>query len=80
MIIEIEKPNKYVNGALFYKESGFNIFQVEDKFFLSGNDTENNIKKAFMQHNPIAPTEQTVEQKLASVGLSVNDLKTALGL
>lgn len=26
------------------------------------------------------PTEPTIEQKLASVGLSINDLKTALGI
>jgi len=80
MIIEIQKPNKYINGALFYEESGFNIFQVEDKFFLSGDATENELLEALNKHNPVAPTELTVAEKLASVGLSVDDLKAALGL
>jgi hypothetical protein len=30
--------------------------------------------------NPLPEPEPTVEQKLASVGLSIDDLKTALGL
>lgn len=31
-------------------------------------------------HNPPPPTEPTIEEKLESVGLSVDDLKAALGL
>jgi len=38
------------------------------------------IDDAIAAHNPPAPTEPTVAEKLASVGLSVADLKAALGL
>ena len=37
-------------------------------------------KEILAAHNPPAPTEPTIAEKLASVGLSVADLKEELGL
>jgi hypothetical protein len=60
------------------------------EFTLSGDDIENIVwltdeqfTKAQIEAaiaNPLPEQEPTVEQKLASVGLSVDDLKSALGL
>ena len=48
-----------------------------------GFETDNEVEaaKVVSAHNgTIIPAEPTIEQKLASVGLSVEDLKAALGL
>ena len=60
------------------------------EFTLSGDDIENIVWLTDEQYtkaqieaaiaNPLPEQEPTVEQKLASVGLSVDDLKSALGL
>jgi hypothetical protein len=60
------------------------------EFTLSGDEIENIVwltdeqfTKAQIEAaiaNPLPEQEPTVEQKLASVGLSVDDLKSALGL
>jgi hypothetical protein len=80
MIVEINKPNKRVDASILKSESGIQLFQEDDKFFLEGNFTEEEMLAAFAAHNPPAPQEPTIEDKLASVGLNLNDLKTALGL
>jgi hypothetical protein len=44
-------------------------------------DDEVKAKPIIQAHNgTVIPAEPTVEEKLASVGLSLSDLKTALGL
>ena len=80
MEIKISKPTKPVNSFNFYNETGFNLFQKGDDFYLSGEATEQELLDAYAAHNPPAPTEPTVTEKLASVGLSIDDLKEALGL
>ena len=78
---KIDKPNKPVHSTIFFKETGFNLFNKDDGFFyVSGCDSQEQADKSIAAHNPPAPTEPTVEEKLASVGLSVDDLKAALGL
>ena len=78
---KISKPNKPLSSSLFYAETGFNLFTKDDGFFyVSGCDSQEQADAAIAAHNPPAPTEPTVEEKLASVGLSVADLKVALGL
>ncbi len=80
MEIQIEKPNKYVDSKIFLRETGFDYFERAGQFFLSGDGTEKELLAALSKHNPQIPTEPSIEEKLASVGLSVNDLKEALGL
>ena len=78
---KVEMPNKPLSTELFAKENlGCNLFTIENELFISGFDTLNEAKAALGAHNPPALTEPTVADKLASVGLSVADLKTALGL
>jgi hypothetical protein len=80
MEIKIEKPTKYADSMIFLKETGFNYFMRDSQYFLSGDATEKQLLDAFAAHNPAVPTEPTLDEKLASVGLSVADLKVALGL
>lgn len=80
MIFEIEKPTKYVNSFLFEQESGCFLYQQDDKFFIATNGTKEEALAALEAHNPPAPKEPTVAEKLASVGLNLDDLKAALGL
>jgi len=80
MRIQIDRPTKPCNSSIFFEDTGFELFVLEDRFYLQGDATEQELLNAFAAHNPPAPTEPTVEEKLASVGLSVNDLKQALGL
>jgi hypothetical protein len=54
MILEIAKPEKPVNSAIFFVESGFNLFQDGDKFYLSGEATEQQLLAAYEAHNPSA--------------------------
>jgi hypothetical protein len=80
MIIEITKPNKYVDSVSLEKESGFHLFHDGDKTFMQGEGTKEQALAALEAHNPPPPSEPTVEEKLASVGLSIEDLKAALGV
>lgn len=80
MEIKTNKAEKYVDGFLFEKETGFSYFERNGEFFLSGDATEKELLDAFAAHNPTPPAEPTVAEKLASVGLSLDDLKAALGV
>ena len=80
MEIKIEKPTKYADSMIFLKETGFNYFMRDNEHFLSGDANEKQLLDAFAAHNPTVPIEPTLDEKLASVGLSVTDLKSALGL
>jgi hypothetical protein len=77
---KIAKPNKALDSQIFSKETGFSLFTRGDEFFVGGCNSQDEAEQAIAAHNPPAPTEPTVAEKLASVGLSVDDLKTALGL
>lgn len=80
MIYEISKPKKYVDSFLLHKENDIFLFEENGKYYLATNKTEQEALAALEAHNPPALTEPTVQEKLASVGLSVDDLKTALGI
>ena len=91
-MIEFSKP-KNLNGAELLNELaaiGINLDPFEQAPSVDGNgqlwldissDDRDKVKKVLDAHNGtvIAP-EATIDQKLASVGLSLSDLKAALGL
>ena len=79
-IFKIQSPNKFTNSQLFRKQTGFALYTKDDDFYVAGCETQAEADAAIAAHNPPAPTELTVEEKLASVGLNLNDLKAALGL
>jgi hypothetical protein len=77
---KIATPNKRVNSLIFMEETGCNLYKVDDDFYISGCESQAEADALIAAHNPPAPKEPTVAEKLASVGLSVDDLKAALSL
>ena len=77
---KIATPQKLVNSQSFFAETGFNLYTRDDGYYVSGCETQKEADDAIAGHNPSAPVEPTIEEKLASVGLSIADLKAALGL
>lgn len=73
-------PEKNTNSFLFEEEnSNCSLYIEEGKLWISGDITEEEATNMLAAHNPPAPTEPTVADKLASVGLSIEELKAALG-
>ena len=73
-------PTKYLNSDIFLKETGYTLAVLDGKLTITGDCTKEQAQKALNDHNPIKPAEPTVAEKLASVGLNLDDLKAALGL
>ena len=80
--------NKDINLYQLDKELGFqglvaDFNDPENKIIKPSDDstiTETQLKAAIDAHIALPEPELTIEQKLASVGLNLSDLKTALGL
>jgi hypothetical protein len=61
----------------------FNLTDPKNKIILPAENsdlTEEEIKSAIDAHIALPPAEPTIAQKLSSVGLNIDDLKSALGL
>jgi hypothetical protein len=72
---------KAINSEQLGEElGGVSVVLVGGKLRFVGDITEKQAKDALETHIPIPIPELTISEKLASVGLSVDDLKTALGL
>lgn len=81
MEFKITKPNKPINSDLFAEANeGCSLFERDGELYISGVETQAQADALLAAHNPPAPTEPTAKDKLASVGLSLADLKSALGL
>jgi hypothetical protein len=77
---KINTPTKTVNSQLFLAETGFNLYTRDDGFYVSGCETQQEADDAIAAHSVPERVETTVAEKLASVGLSIDDLKVALGI
>ena len=75
---KLENPNKPVNSTIFKNETGCNLFIRGEDWFVSGDVTAEQAQALLDAHNPPTPTEPTIADKLASVGLSIEELKSAL--
>ncbi len=81
MAYKIIKPNKPLDSVIFSKDNpGCELFTMSGELFISGCNSQAEAEALLDAHNPPAPKEPTVQEKLASVGLSIDDLKAALGL
>ena len=70
-----------LNGDQLQSEIGAaNLYAFEDKLIIDSDKTESDVRAIVNAHVPIPKLEPTIEQKLESVGLSLDDLKVALGL
>ena len=77
---EFEIP-AFIDGTQLKAELGCDDVYIRgDKLVISGSLTEAEAKAGLSAHVKIVKPEPTVAEKLASVGLSVDDLKAALGL
>ena len=71
----------FIDGTQLKTELGCDdVYIRADKLVISGSLTEAEAKAGLAAHKQIVKPEPTVAEKLASVGLSVDDLKAALGL
>ena len=77
---KVNNPNKPTDSTLFKQETGCELFVRDGDWFVFGADSADKAQTLLDAHNPAAPTEPTIVEKLASVGLSIDDLKAALGL
>jgi hypothetical protein len=77
-IYTFDIPNKPTHTQKFFDETGWSLYIEEGKLKIAGNCTEEQAQAALDAHNPPAPTEPTIADKLASVGLSLDELKAAI--
>jgi hypothetical protein len=76
----VEAKNKYINSLIFKEETGCELYLRDNVLYVSGAKSQKEADDFLAAHNPTPAAEPTVSEKLASVGLSVDDLKTVLGL
>jgi hypothetical protein len=77
-IYEFSLPATF-NGQQFIQESGANdVFVRGETLFVESEKSHSQLQSLLNNHKPKAITDSTVAQKLASVGLSIDDLKAAL--
>lgn len=73
-------PNKALNSDKFRLETGWELFTNDaGDLIVSGDCDKAEAEAALNAHDGTMP-EPTIVEKLASVGLSLDDLKVALGL
>lgn len=75
---KIITPTKPINALKFFNETGLTIFVRENEWFIGGDCTQAEAQGALDAHDGTIP-EPTIADKLASVGLSLEELKAALG-
>jgi hypothetical protein len=78
-IYKISTPNKIVNSQVFNEETGCYAYIEHNQWYVAGADSQEHAESLIANHS-FTPPEPTIEDKLASVGLNLTDLKTALGL
>jgi hypothetical protein len=73
-----QMPSKRLDSDIFKSETGFDLYQKGEDLVVSGPSTREEAETVLAAHNPTPPAEPTVAEKLASVGLSLEELKAAL--
>jgi hypothetical protein len=76
---QILKPTKAIDSLKFYEETGLSLFVRENNWYISGDCTKKEAEDALKAHDASKPKLTTVE-KLAAIGISIDDLKAALGV
>ena len=56
------------------------VYIRDNKLIIGGDVTEAQANAAIAAHKPVKLIEPTITEKLASIGLSLDELKAALGL
>jgi hypothetical protein len=77
---EFNIPN-FIDGAQLKAELNCDdVYIHEDKLYILGDLTEAEAAAGLKAHKEKPKVEPTISEKLASVGLSIDDLKAALGI
>jgi hypothetical protein len=77
---EFEIP-AFIDGEQLKAELGCDdVYIREDKLVIVGELTESEAAKGLKAHKEKPKVEPTIDEKLASVGLSIDGLKVALGI
>jgi len=76
----VDTKGKYTNYLQFKEETNCELYIRDGVYYVNGCDSQAQADALIEAHNPTPAPEPTVEDKLASVGLSLTDLKSALGL
>lgn len=72
---------KEINGDQLCKEIGADdLYVANGKIIILGDVAKSFAQSKLDAHVPQPTPQPTIEEKLASVGLDLNDLKAALGL
>lgn len=79
-IYEVAKPTKPVNSQIFFEEFGCSLFVEDGNWFVSGAESQAQADAFLEAHVVPEMKEPTIDEKLSSVGLSLQDLKAALGI
>jgi hypothetical protein len=75
----ITTPQKTVNSEIFKTENpNCELFVRENIFYISGVKSQKDADDLIAAHNPEAPKAKSVQEKLADLGLTVDDLKALL--
>jgi hypothetical protein len=77
---EFAIPEKLNTFQLKVELGADEVYVRDDKLVIGGELTQAQILEGIDSHIPVAPAEPTITEKLASVGLNLDDLKAALGL
>ena len=76
---EFEIP-AFIDGDQLKAELGCDVYIREDKLVIVGELTKAEAASGLKAHKQKPKVEPTIDEKLASVGLSIDDLKVALGI
>jgi hypothetical protein len=70
-----------LNGNQLQSELGAeSVYLADQDLVIKSDKTRAEIESIIKAHQPVEPKEPTIADKLASVGVSIDDLKVALGL
>jgi hypothetical protein len=73
-------PNQ-LNGEQLQKEIGaLSVRVIGDNLIIDCDKSQSEVESAVAAHVPLPTVQPTITEKLAFVGLSIDDLKAALGL
>lgn len=76
----VAPQTKRLDSVFFAKETGKTLFMRDNDLIVGGCESQEEADALIEAHNPPAPVEPTIEQKLSKAGLSLDELKQALGL
>ena len=79
-IYKFIKPAELNGDQLAIEINASNLYIIEDTLVIESDLTEKQVTDLVKAHKPTPKPEPTVAEKLLQVGLSVDDLKKALGL